>query len=140
MDVGGWSAALKLSTMWGFREIRDNAILELDGRLHPIQKISMGIEYCVQKWLLDGYGELIRRERKLSEAEAKQLGFETAWRINEMREETTVKSEYNYGHHHDFSNLEAQIRTAFSDQLKDAEYTSVICLDVAIPEEVDDHL
>ena len=124
MDVHGWSAALKLSTMWGFQEIRDKAIQVLDGMLRtlPIQKISMGIEYRVQMWLLDGYGELIRREEKLLEAEARELGFETAWRIGQVREETTVKSGYNYGHHRDFGNLEAQIRTTFGDQLKDAEY------------------
>ena len=143
MDVHGWSAALNLSTMWEFQEIRDIAIKELDGMLRtlPIQKISKGIEYHVQRWLLDGYGELIRREGRLSEAEARELGFETAWRIGKVREETTVKSGYNCGHHHDyddydyghhrdydyghhrnFGNLEAQIRTAFGDQLKDAEY------------------
>ena len=121
MDVHGWSAALKLSTMWGFQEIRDKAIQVLDGMLRtlPIQKISMGIEYRVQMWLLDGYGELIRREEKPLEAEAKELGFETAWKIGQVREETTVN---NYGHHRDFGNLEAQIRTTFGDQLKDAEY------------------
>ena len=124
MDVHGWSAALNLSTMWEFQEIRDKAIKELDGMLRtlPIQKISKGIEYHVQRWLLDGYGELIRREGRLSEAEARELGFETAWRIGQVREETTVKSGYNYGHHRDFGNLEAQIRTTFGDQLKDAEY------------------
>ena len=124
MDVNGWSAALNLSTMWEFQEIRDKAIKELDGMLRtlPIQKISKGIEYHVQRWLLDGYGELIRREEKLLEAEAKELGFETAWKIGQVREETTVKSGYNYGHHRDFGNLEAQIRTTFGDQLKDAEY------------------
>ena len=125
MDVHGWSAALKLSTMWGFQEIRDKAILELDGML-PIQKISMGIEYRVQKWLLDGYGELIRREENLLEAEARELGFETAWRIGKVREETIVKVEpgrYNYQDHcRDFGDLEAQIRTVFGDQFKDAEY------------------
>ena len=124
MDVNGWSAALNLSTMWEFQEIRDKAIKELDGMLRtlPIQKISKGIEYHVQRWLLDGYGELIRREGRLSEAEARELGFETAWKIGQVREETTVKSGYNYGHHRDFGNLEAQIRTTFGDQLKDAEY------------------
>ena len=125
MDVHGWSAALKLSTMWGFQEIRDKAILELDGML-PIQKISMGIEYRVQKWLLDGYGELIRREENLLEAEARELGFETAWRIGKVREETIVKVEpgcYNYQDYcRNFGDLEAQIRTVFGDQFKDAEY------------------
>ena len=120
MDVHGWSAALKLSTKWRFQEIRDRAIKELDG-MSPIQKISKGMEYRVQKWLLDGYGELIRREKKLLETEAKELGFETAWRIAQVREET-IRSGY-YDHHRDFSNLEAQIRTAFGDQLKDAEYS-----------------
>ena len=126
MDVHGWSAALKLSTMWGFQEIRDKAILELDGMLRtlPIQKISKGIKYRVQKWLLDGYGELIRREGRLSEAEARELGFETAWRIGQVREETIVKPEsrWDQSHYRNFGNLEAQIRTTFGDQLKDAEY------------------
>ena len=128
MDVHGWSAALKLSTMWGFQEIRDKAILELGGMLRtlPIQKISKGTKYRVQKWLLDGYGELIRREGRLSEAEARELGFETAWRIGQVREETIVKAESGWyngcDHHRNFGNLEAQIRTTFGDQLKDAEY------------------
>ena len=122
MDVNGWSAALNLSTMWEFQEIRDKAIKELDGMLRtlPIQKISKGIKYRVQKWLLDGCRELIRREERLSKAEAKELGFETAWRIGQVREET-MRSGY-YDHRRNFGNLEAQIRTAFSDQLKDAEY------------------
>ena len=107
------------------------AIQRLSGLLDgfPIQKISLGKEYRVQKWIREGCWELIERVGKLSEAEAKELGFETAWRIGHLQEETTLKCahpDYGYGTSatgRDFSNLESLIGSVFDDQLKDAEYT-----------------
>ena len=114
--------------MWGFQEIRNLAIQRLSGLLNgfSIKKISLGKEYRVQKWIREGCRELIQREGKLSEVEANELGFETAWRIGHLREETTLRCTHNYGaaNGRNFSNLESLIGSVFDDQLKDAEYTA----------------
>ena len=128
--------------MWGFQEIRNLAIQRLSGLLggFSIKKISLGKEYRVQNWIREGYRELIQRDGKLSEAEANELGFETAWRICHLREETTLKCTHlnrayggpagfgvpASGIGRDFGRLETLIGSVFDDQLKDAEYTGPV--------------
>lgn len=147
--------------MWGFQEIRDKAIQALTKALEvdAVGKINMGREYCVPEWLVGGYRSLIEREEKLSEVEASKLGFETAWKLSQMREDTFAKAANSgYGlststyqfrspssfplarSSRDFSNLEADIRATFSSQLKDAEYVREDLLEKSEPkvDEVED--
>jgi len=82
-----WISVLKLSTMWTFGELRQLAIKWL-GRLdiNPVEKVMLARNYKVERLLVRGYMELIKRKEGPSVEEAKILGYEAAIRLYEKRE------------------------------------------------------
>lgn len=154
MDHTEWTSALKLSTMWGFNEIRNEAIANISkSEIGAVEQALLGTEYHVPGWIIIGYRKLILREEKLSRAEAAALGYETAWLLTEIRESTFAKgvevststgrephlfnqgwpgdddfSSSGQGHRcgtiwqgRQLDTIDADIRSTFSSQLKDAE-------------------
>jgi hypothetical protein len=74
--------------MWTFGELRQLAIQRL-GRLsniNPVEKVILARNYKVESLLVQGYKELIKRKEGPSVEEAKVLGYETAIRLYEKRE------------------------------------------------------
>jgi len=132
MDREGWSSVLKLATMWGFGELREEALEEL-GRveMEPTDKIILGRNYKVENFLVDGYMELVARDDMLTSEEKIKLGYETSVLLYEKREDTFRRGlsqpRYNSGYYATngtrvFDNLEAEIREMFREELTDAKY------------------
>jgi hypothetical protein len=71
MSEEEWIAALKLSTMWDFFNVRKLAIEALSRiEMNPITKILVGKQYMVRTFLFDGYYELAVGTGPISVAEA----------------------------------------------------------------------
>jgi hypothetical protein len=84
-----WVSVLKLSTLWRFGELREEALDELaQMEIDPIDKVILARDYRVEKWLVEGYTELVKRDAGLSAEERKRLGYETAFQLYERREES----------------------------------------------------
>ncbi|KAJ7250471.1 hypothetical protein B0H12DRAFT_997061, partial [Mycena haematopus] len=88
MTKDEWISILKLSTQWRFLEARDLAIKQLDRpdfKFEPVELVMLGQQYDVA-WLKKGYAGLVLRQVCISPKEAKQIGWETAYRISAARE------------------------------------------------------
>jgi len=128
-----WIAALKLSTLWNFREIRQLSITRLGhlpAPLTPVETVSLAKEYKVSAWLLRGYHELVRRTASITLDESKTLGIETTIALYQIREQVAAIVGTNPGvthislsgaqyttktrEEHDFTEL---VRKAFKTEL-----------------------
>lgn len=120
-----WTSVLKLSTQWEFEDIRKKAIAELSKiEMSAVDKVMLARSYRVGSWLLDGYMALVKRETTLSFEEAGKLGFETAFRICQQREQTfrncPIAIEYASEPRRSFEGLEGQIWGAFRRELTES--------------------
>ncbi|KAJ6620649.1 hypothetical protein B0H10DRAFT_1759746, partial [Mycena sp. CBHHK59/15] len=87
MSKDQWISALKLATMWYFLDVRNLAIQRLGGQIvDSAELIVLARRFEVADWLRAGYNDLARREEGISEGEAVLLGWETAFRISQVRE------------------------------------------------------
>jgi len=85
-----WISVLKLSTMWEFIDIREVAMKQLSTdrmEMTTFVKIECGRTYEVKKWLLDGYVELVKRGKAITDEEAQLLGWSTTARLLRLREQ-----------------------------------------------------
>ena len=92
-----WSAALKLSTLWNFRDIRQHAITRLSALPGPegltsVEKVGFAKAYKVPQWLLQGYQELVRRTKAISTEEGRELGMETVVGLYQVREQIAAST------------------------------------------------
>ena len=110
--------------MWGFQEIRNEAIKTLSdiSKIDTVERVLLGREHNIPKWIIDGYSKLIQREQKLSRAEASALGFETAWLLTDIRESTFVKMGKRW-HGRRLDTIETDICITFRSELEDAGYS-----------------
>jgi len=89
MGCEGWTSVLKLSTLWEFKQMRQEAVNKLSqSPMKPIDKVVLARTYEVEKWLVEGYAELVRRDGGISSEERQTLGLETTLKLYEMREDT----------------------------------------------------
>ncbi|KAF5372392.1 hypothetical protein D9615_009316 [Tricholomella constricta] len=139
-----WVAALKLSTMWSFRNIRQLAIARLSSptssssststststsasasaSTDPVEKVLLAKAYKVPEWLLSGYHELVKRSAPLTTAEAARLGLETTVQLFRVREEiSSAEATYYNGYirRREDQNFVEQVKKAFRKELKEVE-------------------
>jgi len=87
-----WISVLKLSTLWEMKDIRTKAIAELSKtKMDAVDQVLLARSYDVGDWLLEGYTTLVKREANLSSKEAERLGYETAFRLCQKREDTRIR-------------------------------------------------
>lgn len=87
-----WLSVLKLSSMWDFPELRKMAVDELSKiPMNSLPKIMLARKYRISNWLLTGYQDLVKRSAAVTLKEAKELGWETAILIFQIREEEFAK-------------------------------------------------
>ncbi|TDL18868.1 hypothetical protein BD410DRAFT_774612 [Rickenella mellea] len=80
-------AALALSTMWEFKQIREVAILQLERLLSDVvERIILGQKYDVGAWILPAYTELAKRLLPPTVEEASRLGMEFTFKMIQARE------------------------------------------------------
>ena len=95
MSEGEWTAALKLSTMWDFPQVRKNAIEQLGPLTYskPFKRIELGNTYQVSAWVREGYRYLIEG-KELDSVEmlnhcSDTLGWEDTAKIMFYRKHST---------------------------------------------------
>lgn len=92
MSEEEWISVLKLSTLWGFSDLRENAIGELSwSTMDPISRVELARKYRVKEWLLAGYRDLVKRPASISMEESERLGWRTAIQLYQLREECIVE-------------------------------------------------
>ncbi|KIM82558.1 hypothetical protein PILCRDRAFT_820414 [Piloderma croceum F 1598] len=122
MNQDQWVSVLKLSTMWGFDEIRKKAIAELSKiNMDTLDKVVLARSYSVGDWLYEGYTALVKREASLSFEEAERLGYEIAFRLCQRREAAFRKAGFNL--HRSFQGLGTEICATFRAELIDAGHS-----------------
>jgi hypothetical protein len=125
MNKEQWVSVLKLSTMWAFDEIREKAIAELSKtNMDTVDKVVLGRSFSVGIWLLEGYFTLVTREAGLTSTEAKRLGYETAFRLCQRREDAFRKAGLrDINKHRSFKHLKEEILQTFRAEFLDAMET-----------------
>ncbi|KAF6760919.1 hypothetical protein DFP72DRAFT_57226 [Ephemerocybe angulata] len=84
-------SALKLSTKWEMKQVRQFAIRQLSARsgpyfLTPVEKISLARAHWVSTWLIEGLVDLVNDNPKLSPDELdSSVGLRTAFRIARLK-------------------------------------------------------
>ncbi|KAF8216959.1 hypothetical protein K438DRAFT_1559229, partial [Mycena galopus ATCC 62051] len=88
MSKDEWLSVLKLSTQWRFLEARDLAIAQLNNHsdIGDVELILLARQYDVATWLRKGYMSIAERSEIISEEEAQKLGWQTAFRLSQLRE------------------------------------------------------
>ncbi|KAG6910323.1 hypothetical protein DXG01_011391 [Tephrocybe rancida] len=91
-----WVSALKLGSMWGFRDVRQLAIrvIEKADGFNAIDRVLLGKEFKVYRWLYSGYNDLATRAESISAADVGLLGLEKALQMFQLREEVVRKRAY----------------------------------------------
>lgn len=135
-----WISVLKLSTLWQFGELRQEAISQLSGMaLEATEKISLARAYRVERWLLEGYSALVHQEAALTTTQKDQLGAETTILLYEKREDTfrlgaqRLRSQLGQNYSafgSGFSvtpirvldNLETDLRAIFQEEIRNSRY------------------
>lgn len=86
--------------MWKFAELRQKALRELTPIKisDPIEKVILGRNYKVEEWVLDAYVALVKRDAALSLKEGRILGYDTAFKLCEIRDESFRRALAVRGH------------------------------------------
>jgi hypothetical protein len=87
-SVEDWGRILTLANLWGFPNVKELAIRELEGiELSDIDRIVLYNRYAINPdALVPRYAALCAREMPLSVQEASKLGMETAMKVAHARE------------------------------------------------------
>jgi len=98
--------------------------------IDPIDKVILARDYRLEKWLVEGYTELVKRDAGLSAEERKRLGYETAFQLYERREESFRRGLSYHGGTRVFDTLDASVRDAFKLELADVRFDGDVLLEL----------
>ncbi|KAG8912965.1 hypothetical protein FRC01_004812 [Tulasnella sp. 417] len=90
-------AALHLSTMWEFEDVRARLIKEMSdiinqGGIAPLDRIEASIQCRISDWLHPAYKELCEREEGVTAKEAKRLSMDRLVAIYRVRDRLNAKT------------------------------------------------
>lgn len=106
---------LKLATMWYFLDIRKVASQAVEKfGMSSVEKIVLGREASVSKWVVEGYKELVVSE-KVSNRDVGVIGSEAVIKLYRLREERMKRVSPNPL---SLVVLRASVELAFKDELK----------------------
>ncbi|KAI6027170.1 hypothetical protein EDC04DRAFT_168221 [Pisolithus marmoratus] len=94
-----WMSVLKLSTAWGFEEVRTAAIDALMALgVSAIDRLVLGRKYDIlsREWLVPALNELARRAEPIAFEEASQMGFDMALKLASVRERVALSRTQSY--------------------------------------------
>ncbi|KAK7472379.1 hypothetical protein VKT23_000495 [Stygiomarasmius scandens] len=87
-----WIAILKISTKWGFLQIRELAIQKLTPmNMTVFKRIELAREYSVAQWLRSGYFDLVKQLETLTMENVESIGYPSSIRIFRIREQMIKK-------------------------------------------------
>ncbi|KAI0309388.1 hypothetical protein OF83DRAFT_1045634, partial [Amylostereum chailletii] len=84
-----WTSVLKLGKIWSLDSLRHKAIEEAErlfGTSSPLEKVLLGKECTVSKWLIEGYEAFGMRDEMITAVERAKLGIDTFVGLVELRE------------------------------------------------------
>ncbi|THV06183.1 hypothetical protein K435DRAFT_849279 [Dendrothele bispora CBS 962.96] len=121
-----WIAILKVSTLWGFPQIRRLAIKYLTSNdMTALTKIQLARNYSIPRWLRSGYVELVKQIETLKIEDVESLGYPSSIRIFRVREQMIRRHWGSYGGsgYYSYSNSfstshwdETQVRDAVEEE------------------------
>jgi hypothetical protein len=106
-----WISVLKISTQSRIQELREIAIRKLGRKLGPRQKVTLGIKYSIEPWLMDGYTALVTRENGLSTTDEACLGWSTTANLFRIRHRILEARHTSY--------VRVDIRRTFASEFAD---------------------
>ncbi|KAK0195869.1 hypothetical protein F5146DRAFT_308554 [Armillaria mellea] len=95
-----WISILKLSTMWVMTEIRNSAIshiMERHQEVEVVERITLGRSYEVPALVRSGLVTLVNQDGGMTEQQARLLGWETALRIQWVRDKLMASRGHSCG-------------------------------------------
>ncbi|PBK74045.1 hypothetical protein ARMSODRAFT_569415 [Armillaria solidipes] len=93
-----WISILKLSTMWVMTEIRNSAIshiMERHQEVEVVERITLGRSLEVPALVRSGLVTLVNQDGGVTEQQARLLGWETALRIQWVRDKLIASRGYS---------------------------------------------
>ncbi|RXW23134.1 hypothetical protein EST38_g2718 [Candolleomyces aberdarensis] len=101
MHLFEWMATLRLSTMWGFKDIRRLAIERMENfpvngtccHMTWLDYLIYGRDNHIRDWFKDGCVAIVEREQPIDVGQAESMGLEMAIRLCKLREERLRRSD-----------------------------------------------
>ncbi|KAK0486268.1 hypothetical protein IW261DRAFT_1454669 [Armillaria novae-zelandiae] len=118
-----WISILKLSTMWVMTEIRNIAIsriMERHQEVEVVKRITLGRSHDVPALVRSGLVTLVNQDGGVTEQQARLLGWETALRIQWVRDKLMASRGYSCSFDED------QVRNAAPSAFQDWSFESEI--------------
>ncbi|KAK0459142.1 uncharacterized protein EV420DRAFT_1538552 [Desarmillaria tabescens] len=115
-----WISILKLSTMWVMSEIRTSAIshiMERREEVEAVERITLGRTHDIPALVRSGIVTLVNQDGGVSERQAMLIGWETALRIQWVRDKLMASRGYSCTFD------ENQVRTAAASVFRHEEST-----------------
>ena len=85
LAIGEWASVLKVAHIWGFPDVRNLAVAELEPVASATELVVFGREFDIPTWRADGYLKLCERADALTLDEGRQLGLEDVMDIMNIR-------------------------------------------------------
>jgi len=79
-----WISVLKLSTMWQFNVIRNQAIDSLQ-HLPPRRRVALAQEFNISEWLLPALKELAEQKEPIGVKDVEEIGLDFALKLAHVR-------------------------------------------------------
>ena len=115
---------LKLSNKLGISEIRNAVVQALSGALGSVDRIQLGTEFQVDRWLLEGYKQLVLAKEGISAEDEERLGWKTTSKLFRLRDAYLLQTQYMRGYSTYFQAFDyivtPLILEAFAEELESA--------------------
>jgi len=124
MSKEEWISVLKLSTQWYFLDTRDLVINQLDKLtdMGNVERILLARQYDVPAWLRMAYRNLVLRHEGISLGDAEKIGWETAFRLYQVREMALKSSKKAFSNALPYA--VQYIESVFGEEFRQAELAS----------------
>ncbi|CAL1703064.1 unnamed protein product [Somion occarium] len=83
-----WASVLKLSSLWMFSRVRENAIQHLKSyhEKDPVHCLALSLQFDIKEWMVPSLTALAKRPQPISSADVQTLGLECALKVCQLRE------------------------------------------------------
>jgi len=81
-----WRTVLRLAKTWNSDCVTERAIAGIDATASSLEKMEIGLEHAVQRWVLAGLQDLITRDVPLTQSEAPWIDATTFNKVARARE------------------------------------------------------
>jgi hypothetical protein len=90
-----WTSVLTIASIWDFSSLRHLSISRLDYSLDTVERIVLGKQFDVCRWLTPAYFELCARPEPLTYEEGEMLGMRDVIKIGQVRHQIRYGTNLN---------------------------------------------